>query len=85
MSYYKDPATRALLKPEAVWEVESGLRLSAFDVTAASVVRTALGGIGAAALRAHDFLVMPTAQVFPFDVDRNLAAPNRRAADADLS
>ncbi len=34
------PAKRALMKPEAVFEVESGLKLTAFDITAASVVRT---------------------------------------------
>ncbi len=66
--HYKDPATRALMKPEAVWEVENGLRLSAFDVTAASVVRTAWAASVRRLFERHDFLVMPTAQVFPFDV-----------------
>jgi amidase len=28
------------MKPEAVFEVESGLKLSAFDITAASAVRS---------------------------------------------
>src|SRR5882762_11882786 len=40
LPYYNDPSKRALLKPEAVFEVESGLKLSAFDITAASLVRT---------------------------------------------
>ncbi len=39
---YADPATRALMKPELVWEVEGGLRLQATDFYAASVTRTAL-------------------------------------------
>jgi hypothetical protein len=38
--FYNDPAKRALMKPEAVFEVESGLKLSAFDITAASAVRS---------------------------------------------
>ena len=41
LAYYNDPAKRALLKPEAIFEIETGLRLSAYDITAASVVRTA--------------------------------------------
>ena len=40
LAFYNDPAKRALLKPEVIYEVESGLKLSAYDVTAASVVRT---------------------------------------------
>jgi Asp-tRNA(Asn)/Glu-tRNA(Gln) amidotransferase A subunit family amidase len=37
---YADPQKRALLKPEACWEVENGLKLSASEVFAASVVRS---------------------------------------------
>src|SRR5262249_53836149 len=40
LAYYKDPAKRAMLKPEAIFEIESGLKLSAYDITAASAVRT---------------------------------------------
>src|SRR4029078_12614432 len=36
---YKDPAKRALMKPEAQFEVESGGKLSAYDVFDASAVR----------------------------------------------
>jgi amidase len=39
--HYDDPRKRALLKPEAVWEVEQSLRLTAPDVYAASMVRSA--------------------------------------------
>ena len=66
--YYADPAKRALLKPEAVWEVEAGQRLSAFDISAASVVRTAWSNAVAQLFRRYDYLLMPTAQVFPFDI-----------------
>jgi alpha-beta hydrolase superfamily lysophospholipase len=39
--HYDNPATRALMKPEAQWEVEEGYKLSAFDLAAASEVRNA--------------------------------------------
>ncbi len=65
--HYDDPARRALLKPEAVWEVEQGLNLSAAEVTAASVTRTAWSNAMQGFFERYDFLVMPTAQVFPFD------------------
>ena len=38
--FVADPAKRALLKPEAVWEVESAAGLTAADVLAASIVRS---------------------------------------------
>ena len=53
LAYYNDPTKRALMKPEAVFEVESGLKLTAFDITAASVVPLALErGEGCTDLRA---------------------------------
>jgi amidase len=67
-AYYMDPAKRALLKPEAIWEIEGGLKLSANDVTAASAVRTAWSASVRRLFERYDYLVMPTAQVFPFDV-----------------
>jgi amidase len=67
-AYYADPAKRVLLKPEAIWEVEEGRKLSGYDITAASIVRTAWSNAVAALLRHYDFLVMPTAQLFPFDI-----------------
>lgn len=39
---YQDPGHRAGLKPEAVWEIENGLRLSGLDVSTAAAERTAL-------------------------------------------
>ncbi len=66
--FYDNPAHRPLLKPEAVWEVENGRSLSAFDVTAASVVRTAWSNAVNRMFERWDYLVAPTAQVFPFDL-----------------
>jgi len=68
-AYYQDPAKRALLKPEAIYEVETGLKLSAYDVTAASVVRTEWYQTVRRFFERYDFLILPTAQVFPFPVE----------------
>ena len=69
LAYYRDPAKRALMKPEAVFEVESGLKLSAFDITAAAAVRTEWYGVVRAFFERYDYFILPTAQLFPFDVD----------------
>jgi amidase len=66
--YYADPAKRALMKPEAIWEVEQGLNLSAYDITAAAIIRTAWSNAVRRLFERYDFLMMPTAQVFPFDI-----------------
>ena len=67
--HYRDPATRALMKPEAVWEVENGLKLSAFEVTAASVARTVWSSAVRGLFDRFDYLIAPTAQVFPFAIE----------------
>ncbi len=67
LGYYRDPATRALLKNEAIYEVETGLAQSAYDITAASLVRSQWSEACRRFLERYDFLVLPTAQVFPFD------------------
>ncbi len=69
LEYYNDPTRRALLKPEAIWEVETGGRLSGFDVTAASVVRTDWSQAVRRLFERYDYLIAPTAQVFPFPAD----------------
>ena len=65
---YADPAKRAQLKPEAIWEIEGGSRLSAYDVHAASIVRTAWSAAVRRLFKHYDYLAAPTAQVFPFDI-----------------
>jgi amidase len=69
LPYYNDPKKRALLKPEAIFEVESGLRLTAFDVSAASAERTAWYQAVRQFFETYDYFVVPTAQLFPFDVN----------------
>ena len=64
---YNDPALRALLKPEMVWEIEGGSALSGDDVYHASQRRAAWYHAVLATFEQYDFLVLPSAQVFPFD------------------
>jgi amidase len=71
LGYYNHPAQRSLLKPEAVFEVETGLRQSAYDITAASVVRTQWYEAVRRFFDRYDYLVLPTAQVFPFNVEEH--------------
>jgi len=69
LAHYRDPAKRALMKPESVFEVESGLKLSALDITAASAVRTEWYHAVRRFFETYDYFMLPTAQLFPFDVD----------------
>ncbi|KAA0974034.1 amidase [Pseudomonas sp. ANT_H12B] len=64
---YADPQKRDLLKPEAQWEIEGGLRLTAADVYQASVSRSDWYRALSELFERYDFLLLPTAQVFPFD------------------
>jgi len=65
--FHADPAKRALLKAEAVWEVQRGLALKAIDITRASAVRIAWYRKIVKLFETYRFLVSPSAQVFPFD------------------
>jgi len=71
LTYYNDPKKRALLKPEAIFEVESGLKLTAFEISAASAVRTAWYQAVRQFFEKYDYFIVPTAQLFPFDVNLN--------------
>lgn len=68
---YRDPATRAQLKPEAIWEIERGLKLSAEQVFEASRVRSAFYRALLVLLGRYDYLVLPSTQVFPFPVQED--------------
>ncbi|WP_342107027.1 amidase [Methylobacterium sp. SI9] len=67
--FYDEPRHRALLKPEAAWEVERGLALGADRIIAALEGRTRWYETLRRFMEAYDYLVMPTTQVFPFDKD----------------
>jgi amidase len=67
--FYDDAAQREQLKPEAQWEVEGGLRLSAMDAYKASANRSSFYQVINRMFKTYDYLLLPTAQVFPFDAD----------------
>ncbi|MRX51800.1 amidase [Paracoccus sp. S-4012] len=64
--HWADPAQRALLKPEAQWEVSESLKLTSLDLWRAGVVRGAWYRRMLELFERHDFLLLPAAQVFPF-------------------
>ena len=66
---YSDPARRAQLKPETIWEVEQGLGLTAEAVHAASVIRSRWYAVAAGLFDTYDAMVMPSAQVWPFPAE----------------
>ncbi len=69
-----DPARRALLKPEAIWEAEGAARLTAPKIHAAAVTRSAWHRAILGLFERFDFLAIPTAQVFPFTVETHWPA-----------
>jgi amidase len=68
---YKDKSKRDLLKPEVIYEIESGLALSATQVYEASVVRSNWFQYLTKVFTKYDALALPSAQVFPFKVETN--------------
>ncbi len=67
--FYHDPAKRAGLKPHAVWEVETGLALTAPQILALSAARSRWYQAAARLFETNDALILPTAQVWPFPVE----------------
>ncbi|MGA6163696.1 amidase [Amycolatopsis magusensis] len=68
-SLYRAPALRSQLKPELVWELEQGLALSAADLGPAALERTRWLEALLRFFEDFDFILAPSAQVFPFPVD----------------
>jgi amidase len=68
-AHYDDPKKRALMKPEAQWEVEEGYKLSAYDISAASDIRNAWYKEVRRLFQRYDYLTLPSASVFPFPVE----------------
>ena len=60
---------KAQLKPEALWEAERGLALSAMEVHRASAVRSAWFEKASELFQSYDALILPTAQLWPFDAE----------------
>ncbi|MDW6026104.1 amidase [Mesorhizobium sp. BAC0120] len=67
--HYDDAQQRELLKPEAIWEIEGGLSLTAPQIYAASTVRSAWYKTVLSLFERYDLLALPTAQVFAFDAE----------------
>lgn len=73
---YDNPAWRPYLKPEAVYEIDGLLSgadgnpaLTGLDVWNASVKRTGLYNAFRVLFEKYDYVLLPTAQVMPFDAD----------------
>lgn len=60
---------RSSLKDSAKWELDRGLALSAMDVHRASVTRSDWFRKAAEVFEDYDALVLPSAQVWPFEVE----------------
>ena len=63
----RDPAKAALMKPELRWEIDRGMVLSAVDIARAAQQRTAFHAAMVGLFEQFDALVLPSAQVWPFD------------------
>ena len=68
---YNDLNKRALLKPEIIYEIEEGRTLSASKVYDASVIRSNWFKYLTDVFSKFDALALPSAQVFPFNVETN--------------
>jgi amidase len=66
---YANASLRAHMKAEAVFEVEQGARLTAYDISAASTIRTQWYEAVRRFFEKYDFWLLPTAQLFPFAID----------------
>ena len=68
-AYMNTPALVEQLKPEARWEIEQSRHLDAASLFQASVWRSNVYRAFLALFERFDFVLAPTAQVFPFDAE----------------
>ena len=73
------PANRERMKPEALWEADQAQGLSANDFLSASVERTRFYHHLLSLFDKVDFLVLPSAQVWPFPIEWRWPASIRTA------
>ncbi len=67
-AFSNDDTQRSQLKESARWELDLGERMAALDVHRASLVRSEWFKTAVKLFEKFDVLVLPTAQVWPFDV-----------------
>ena len=68
---HNDPQKRAKLKPEIQWEIEGGLNVTAMEFQHASQVRSDWYCALLKLFGAYEYLLLPSAQVFPFDAQEH--------------
>ncbi|OBR54661.1 amidase [Paraburkholderia tropica] len=66
---YENAKTRALLKPEAIWEIERSKTISGDQLYQAAKVRSDWYRLMLKLFDQYDYLVGPVTQVMPFDLD----------------
>lgn len=66
--FYKNSATKEMLKPAAQWEVSRGLSMSGEAIHTASVTRSMWFQKVRRLFETYDAFILPSAQVWPFDV-----------------
>jgi amidase len=65
--YIANPAQRAQVKPEALWEFDQAQGLSGPDTLTASIQRSAFFEHMVTLFEKYDYLALPCSQVWPFD------------------
>jgi amidase len=65
-----EPGNRSLIKPEALWEHDQAAGLTGAQVLTASAQRSAYYQHMLALFERFDVLALPSAQVWPFDIDQ---------------
>ena len=76
-----NPSRRDLMNPEALWEVDHGMEVTGPQISRASVERTVFYSSITALFDRFDALVLPTAQVWPFDASERWP---RRIGDREM-
>lgn len=65
--HYKDPEKRKLIKPEVIWECESGMQTSMQKLWDAFHKRTLYYNAMMKVFDKYDYIAVPTQQAWPFD------------------
>jgi amidase len=65
-----DPRRRELVKPEALWEIDEGAKLTSAQFARAARERTSFHTAMVDLFREFDLLVIPSAQVWPFPAEQ---------------